>query len=100
QRCRRGDEGALVAAGKDRDLAVRLDPHRHLGAAQAPPRGADATGEQARTGDATFRLGRARYDGAIGVAHHDVANAQRYALLVRVALELGAADFDLVAGAE
>src|SRR5215471_15158034 len=100
QRCRSGDQRALVAAGKDRDLAVGLDAHRHLGADQAQPLGADAAGEQARAGNADFRLGRARHDGAVRVAHHDVANAQRRASLVGVALELGAADFNLVAGSE
>src|SRR5262249_57288238 len=100
QRGRSGDERALVAAGKDRDLAVRLDAHRHLGADQAQPLGADATDEQARTGNTDFRLGRARDDGAVCVAHYDVANAQRRASLVGVALDLGAADLNLVAGPE
>ena len=93
---RRGDERALVAAGEDRDLAVGLDPHRHFGADQAQAFGANATGQQARAGDADFRLRRARHHGAFGVAHHDVANAQRRAS-VGVALELGAADLDVVA---
>ena len=98
--CRSGDEGALVAAGKDRDRAVRLDAHRHLGADQAQPFGADAPGEQSRARDTDFRLRRARHDGAFGVAHHDVADAQRRAGLARVALELGAADLDLIVVAE
>ena len=92
--CRSGDEWTLVAAGEDRDLAVRFDPHRHLGADQAQPLGANAAGQQARAGDADLGLRRARHDGAFGVAHHDVANAQRRAA-VRITLELGAADLDL-----
>ena len=50
-------------------------------------------------GDADFGFRRARDDGAVRVAHHDVANAQRHAA-VGVALELGAANLDLVAAAE
>ena len=89
----------LVAAGKDRDLAVRFDPHRHFGADQAQSFGADAPSKQAPAGDPDFRLRRARHDGAFRVAHDDVANAQRDAA-GGVALELGAADLDLVAVAE
>ena len=98
-RCRRGDERALVAAGEDRDLAVRLDPHRHLGADQAQAFGANAAGEQAGAGNADFRLRRAGHDGAFRVAHHDVANAQRRAS-IGIAFELSAADLDFVAVAE
>ena len=95
----RGDEGTLVAAGKDRDLAVGLDSHRHFRADQAQTFGANAAGQQARAGDADFRLRRARHDGAFGVPHHDVANAQRRAS-VRVPLDLRAADLDVMARAE
>ena len=96
---RRGDEGTLVAAGEDRDLAVGLDPHRHFRADQAQAFGANAAGQQARAGDADFRLRRARHHGAFGVPHHDVANAQRRAS-VRVPLDLRAADLDVMARAE
>ncbi len=93
------DERALVGAREDRDLAVRLDAHRHLGAHQAQSFGADAAGEQSGAGDADLGLGSTGDDRALGVAHHDVANAQGGAA-AGVALELRAADLDFVAVAE
>ena len=98
-RRRRGHERLPVGAGEHRDLAVRLDPHLHLGADQAQPLGAHAAGHQAGAGEADFRLGRARDDLAVGVAHDDVADAQRGAA-AGVALELRAADGDAVVAAE
>ena len=96
---RRGDERALVAAGKDRDLAVGLDPHRHFRADKAQPFGANAAGQQAGARDPDFRLRRARHHGAFGIAHDDVADAQRRAS-AGVPLELSAADLDVMARAE
>ena len=98
-RSRSGDEGTLLVAGEHRDLAVGLDAHRHLGADQAQSLGADAAGHQTGPGNSDLRLRCARHDRAVGIAHDDVADAQRRAP-AGVALELGAADLDLMAAAE
>ncbi len=95
----RGHEGALVGAGKHRNLAIGLDPYRHLGADQAQPLGAHMPGEEPRAGEANLGLGSGGHDRAVGVAHDDVAHAQGGAS-VRVALELGAPDRDLMKAAE
>src|SRR5947199_152153 len=97
---RSGDKGALVAAGENRELAVRFDAHRHFGADQAQALGADATEEKTHARDADFGLRGAGDDAAVGIAHHYVANAQRHASLLRVTLELGAANLDLVPGTQ
>ena len=94
-----GDERTLVAARKHRDVAVGFDPYRHLGADQAQALGTNAGGQQAPPGDSDFRLRRARHDRTVGVAHHDVANAQRRAA-AGIALKLRAADLDLMAVTE
>ena len=97
---RRGDERALVVGtGENREPAVGLDAHLHLGADQAQPFGAEASGEQAGARHADLGLGRACHDRAVGIAHHDVADAQRRAA-VGIALELGAADRNLMMAAE
>ncbi len=56
-------------------------------------------GQQAGAGNADFRFRRARDHGAVGIAHHDVAQAQRRAAVL-VALDLGAADDDRLLAAE
>src|SRR5262249_56337184 len=87
------------AAGKHRDGAVRLDPHRHLGADQAETFGTDAPGHQTPTGDANLGFWRACDDAAVGIAHHDVAKTQ-LDVSVGIPLELSAADLDVVVAAE
>ncbi len=89
----------FVASGKDSQLAVQLDAHRHLGAHQAQAFRADPTNEKAPTGNTNLSLRRARHHSAVGIAHDNVANAQRWPS-VRVTLELSAADLDLVSAAE
>ena len=60
---------------------------------------AHAAHQQARAGKADFGFRCARDHGAVGVAHDDVAQAQRRAALL-VALDLGAADHDRMLAAE
>ena len=91
--------GRLLPPAKTVTLLSDSILHRHFRADQAQTFGANAAGQQARAGDADFRLRRARHDGAFGVPHHDVANAQRRAS-VRVPLDLRAADLDVMARAE
>ncbi len=98
-RRRSGHERALVGAGKDRDLAVGLDADCHLGADQAQPLGAHMSGKEPGAREADLGLGGGGHDGAVGVAHHDVAHAQRRAS-IGVALELRAPDLDLMIAAE
>ena len=81
----------LVGAGKDGDLAIALDAHRHFGADQIEAFGAHMAAEQAHAGDADLGFRRARDHRAIDVAHDDVANAHRGAAVLG-ALDLGAAD--------
>jgi hypothetical protein len=96
---RRRHERPLVGAREHRDPAVGLDAYLHLGAHQAEPLRANASGDQARTGDADLGLRGARHDGAVRIAHHDVADTQRRAA-VGVALDLRAADLDAMVAAE
>ena len=92
RQCRgRGGDRPLVGAGEHGDAAVGLDAHRHFGADQIEAFRAHLAGQQADAGNADFGFRRARDHGAVGVAHHDVAQAQRGAALL-VALDLGAAD--------
>src|SRR5262249_39809138 len=66
---------------------------------QTEPLGAHAARHEARARYPDLSLRRARDDRAIGGAHHDIADAQRRAA-GRVALDLGAAYFHLMARAE
>ena len=98
-RCRSGDEGrCLLPANTVTLLSASIRT-----AISAPTR----LSRSARIrpvispgpGNSDLGLRRARHDRAVGVAHHDVADAQRRAT-ARVALELRAADLDLMAVAE
>ena len=84
ERDRAGDRGRdcerrLARAGQDVDLAAGLDAQRHLGADQAQALGLHLAGEQAERRKPDLGLRRARDHGAVRVAHHDVAQAQRRA---------------------
>src|SRR3974377_968921 len=84
--------------GKYGDIAVPLDPHRKFGAEQAQTLGAHMPAEQAQAGDADFRLRCACENGAVGIAHDDVANTHGRAA-IRGAFDLRAADFYPLAAA-
>ena len=91
--------GCRLAAGKHRDLAVGLDAHLHLGADQAQTLGAHRPVISPEPEKLTSALGALATIVAMGVAHDDVADAQRGAS-VGVALELRAADLDAMMAAE
>ena len=89
----------LVGAGEDGHAAVLFDAHGHFRADQVETFGADMTAQQAQARDAHLGLRRTRHHRAVGVAHHDVADAHRSTAALSM-LDLGAADFDMVAAAE
>ncbi len=91
--------GCLSAPAKIGDAAILLDAHRHFRADQIEAFGAHMAAQQAHAGDAHFGLRRARHHGAVGIAHHDVADAHRGAAVLG-ALDLGAADLDVTVAAE
>src|SRR5262249_58741427 len=91
--------GALLGAGEYVHLPVRIDAHRHGGADQAQAGGLHLADQQARAGKPNLRFGGAGDDGAVTVAHDDVAQPQGGAAVV-VALELRSTDFDAVAPPE
>ena len=99
RRRRGGRDRAFIGAGEDGDAAVGLDAHRHFGADQIEALRAHLAVQQRHAGNSDFGLGRARHDGPVGVAHHDIAQPQRGAALF-VALDLGAADSDGMFAAE
>ena len=73
--------------------------HGEFGADQIEAFGPHMTAEQAQAGDLDLRLGCARHHRAVGIAHDDVADADRGAAILGP-LDLGAADFDALAAAE
>ena len=98
-RHRRSRDRMFVGAGKDRDAAILLDPHRHFRADQIEAFGAHVAAQQAHSGDAHFGFRRTRHHRAVSIADDDVANAHGGAAILG-ALDLGAADFDVTAVAE
>ena len=99
RRHRRTRDRMLVGAGKDGDAAVLLDAHGHFRTDEIETFGAQMAAEQAHAGDAHLGLRRARHHGAVGIAHHDVADAHRGAAALGM-LDLGAADHDVMMAAE
>ncbi len=88
-----------IGPGHHGHLAVRLDAHGHASADQAQPLRPDAAGQQGDAGNAKLGLGSDGNDRAVAIAHHDVAQPQcRVAFLG--ALDLGAADLNMMAPAE
>ena len=87
------------AGGEDGDIAVLLDAHGQRRTDQIEAFGTHMAAEKAQAGDVDFRFRRTRDHGAVGIAHHDVANAHGGAAVLG-ALELGAADFDPFVAAE
>ena len=88
---RRTCQRPLVGAGKHGNAAVGLDAHGHFGADQIKALRPYLAGQQAGAGNSDFGLGRAGNDRAVGIADHDVAQAQRGSPLL-VTLDLGATD--------
>jgi hypothetical protein len=98
-RYRGGCYRVFVGAGKDGDAAIRLDTHGHFRADQIEAFGAHMAAQQAHAGNVDFRFWRARHHRTVGVAHHDVANTHG-SVAILGALDLGAADLDVMAAAE
>ena len=97
RRC--GDERLAVGAGEHGHPAVGLDPHLHLGADQAQSPGAHFSGDDVAARHADLGFGCARNDDAVGVAHDDVAHAQR-GTTAGVTFKLRTADIDPVVATE
>ena len=98
-RNRSGGNRTFVGAGEDGDAAILLDAHGHFRADEIEAFGAHMAAQQAHAGDADLGLRRTRHHRAVGVAHDDVADAHGRAAVLG-ALDLSAADFDVMAAAE
>src|SRR5262249_13129662 len=81
----------IVRAGENRQTTVGLNPDRHFGANEVKALGAQPAQQKASTGKADLGFWSTRNDGAVGVPHDDVTQAQRSAAAL-VALELSASD--------
>ena len=89
----------LVGAGENGDLAIALDAHLQLGADQIEACDPHVAGQQAQSGNVDFGFRRPRHNGAVAVAHDDVANANRGAAIAG-ALDLGSAHRDVLVAAK
>ena len=101
RQCRSCDRNRflVVGAGKHRDTAVGFDAYRQFRAHEVETLRTHLPAEQAIAGDTDFRLRGARHHGAVGIAHDDVAQAQRGTAIL-VALDLRTADHDGLVAAE
>ena len=91
-----GGERLCRLSGGNGNGTVRRDPHRQFGIDEIEALGAKPAQQQCGAGKLHLGLRRARHDGAVAVAHDDVANAHRDPDPAGP-LDLRAADLDGVA---